>query len=189
MLRKGSTAIERPSVGMLTDLLATGAGSGLASAEGTGAGSACSASTGPVLVTPCGPMSKAHAIRTAIGKPSATSTITRVGAQSGKFRPGNTVEATSMTIQPATAYRAMTRKTRRRRNSAMKLAMTHSSTRPDIERCPRPTDVAILSNQSPVVLDVQKRARHQDILPAKGPAPARAPAPAARPGPATITRR
>ncbi len=151
ILRKGRTAIERPSLGILAGLLAA-AGSGLTSADGDGAGSACGASTGPVRVTPCGPMSKAHAIRTAIGKPSATSTITRVGAQSGKFRPGSTVEATSMTIQPAMAYRAMTRNTRRRRNSAKKLAMTDSSTRPDIQRCPRPTDVAILSNQAPGVV-------------------------------------
>jgi len=49
----------------------------------------------------------------AIGNPSATSRITRVAVQSGKFRPGNTVEATSMTIQPAMAYRTMTRITRR----------------------------------------------------------------------------
>src|SRR3546814_4441234 len=65
-----------------------------------------------VRATPFGPMSNIQPMTTAIGKPSATSTITRVTDQDGRFSAGSTTEAISITIQPATAYSTSTRITR-----------------------------------------------------------------------------
>jgi len=46
------------------------------------------------------------------------------------LRPGNTVEVTSITTQPAMAYSTMTRMTRRRRNSEKKSEMELSLFKP-----------------------------------------------------------
>src|SRR6056297_125569 len=117
MFMKGSTAMDfRLSAGFTCAAGAGGAGAGDVASPGGAAGA--SADLGGVRCTPSGPRSNAQASETASRKPSTTSAVTRVTDQSGTFRLGSTVEATSMTIQPPIAYRTTTRMTRRRFSSA-----------------------------------------------------------------------
>ena len=109
MLTNGSTAMVRRSgsVGDATLAASTGAGA-------TGLGAATSAIAGAtggcggtavdgVRRRPSGPRSYIQPMMIAIGKPSATSTITSLTDQAGRFSAGSTTEATSMTTQPTTA--------------------------------------------------------------------------------------
>src|SRR3546814_347204 len=89
-----------------------------------------------VRATPFGPMSNIQPMTTAIGKPSATSTITRVTDQDGRFSAGSTTEAISITIQPATAYSTSTRITRLRLRPAKKPSPASTSDPPPIIKPP-----------------------------------------------------
>src|SRR3546814_7888162 len=73
---------------------------------------------------------------TAIGKPGATSTITTVTDQDGRFSAGSTTEAISITIQPATAYSTGTRITRLRLRPAKKPSPASTSDPPPIIKPP-----------------------------------------------------
>src|SRR5690606_12482138 len=131
MLTNGSTAMVRRSpdwpsggTGGADAAGRPGGGPGSASegacVDGAGAGDGTDTGPASVRATPPGPMSNIQPMAIAIGKPSATSTITRVTDQGGRFSAGSTTEATSMTIQPATAYSRSTRITRLRLRSAKK---------------------------------------------------------------------
>src|SRR3546814_9019781 len=108
MLTNGSTAMVRRSsngadaVGVAcTSGAAAGAGTDAAGVSGAAAiardaGTAEGASS---LAKPPGPRSNIQPMITAIGKPSATSTITSLTDQSGRSSGGSTVEATSTMTQ------------------------------------------------------------------------------------------
>ncbi len=117
MLTNGNTAMARRLSSSVVGFFAGFCGT----ADIAGCSAVVTASTGSpsgaVRCTPPGPISNAQASMIAIMNPSTTSAVTSVTVHSGRFRLGNTVEATSMTIQPATAYKTITRITRRRWSS------------------------------------------------------------------------
>ena len=101
MLTKGSTAMDL----RLPESVDVGAvlhGSDGSIREGRGSCGCFSVLAG-VRCKPSGPISNAQASMTAMTNPSDTSKMTSVVVQSGRFNPGNTVEVTSITTQPAMA--------------------------------------------------------------------------------------
>ena len=94
MLTNGSTATARRSSVASLVMFSAGAASVRAAAGSWPASG--------VRWMPAGSTSNTHASATASTNPSATRTVTSVTLQSGTLRLGSTVEAISITAQPAT---------------------------------------------------------------------------------------
>src|SRR5207249_882379 len=80
----------------------------VANFRGLQVGRAASGATFSVRFNPSGVSSNAHAITSAIGKPSATSTTSVCTTHSGARNVGNTVELIWTTSQPTIAYATAT---------------------------------------------------------------------------------